>query len=299
MKWNKYALKTKSYAVDLVSGIFMELGIEGLEILENGESEEVQVIFYLEENADPDILSELSRNLDGIREFVDIGDAAISVSVTEDTEWVNNWKKYFKSFNVDDMIIKPAWEKTGVETEGKMLISIDPGTSFGTGKHETTRLCIRQLKKHVRTGDAILDVGCGSGILSVVAAKLGAGQITGIDIEEDAVEAAVENVRINGIEAGTIRLLQGDMISSREIRDTIGYECYDIVVANILAVVIVPLTPFVADHLKPGGIYIISGMLDTQEPAIRRALDETGKFEIMDRTEEGDWISMTARKIIR
>lgn len=296
MKWNKYALKTKSDAVDLVSGIFMESGIDSLEIIEEDEGGDAQIVFYLEEASDSDFLDGLIDKIEELRDFADVGEATLSVSITEDLQWINNWKKYFKSFAVDDMIIRPAWEPSDVDSEEKMVIKIDPGTSFGTGKHETTRLCIRQMKKYVEAGSKILDVGSGSGILSIIAAKLGASSITGVDIEEDAVAAARENSVTNQISPDQIRFLLGDMIASQEVRDMIGYSCYDVVIANILAVVILPLTPLVAPHLKQGGIYIISGILASQEEKIVRALDQAGNFEILDKIRENDWVSIAARK---
>lgn len=318
MKWNKFRLTTTTEAVDLVSGLLVELGIEGIEIEDNVQITEEEkkamyidilpelpeddglayVIFYMDDSMDKaQILDELKNGLEDIKEFVNIGLATIEESVTEDKDWVNNWKQYFKPFNIDDILIKPTWEKEVKMEDGKdykMVIDIDPGTSFGTGKHETTQLCIRQLRKYIKDGDTLLDVGCGSGILSIIGKKLGAGVTKGIDIDPIAVDAAIENSKVNGIE--DITFYPGNIIDDKEIQDKTGYECYDIVVANILADIIIPLSAVISAQMKKGALYITSGIIDNKEKAVVEAIEANKDLEVKEITRQGDWVSVTAVK---
>lgn len=318
MKWNKYTLKTTTNAVDFVSGIFIELGINGIEINDNvqltQEEKEKQFIdilaelpeddgtayvsFYMDEADEVDeILDELKSQIDQLRDFVDVGEGTISISQTQDLDWINNWKKYFKGFNVDDIIIKPSWEEIKPDEEGKMIIRIDPGTAFGTGMHETTQLCIRQLIKYVNNETSLLDVGCGSGILSIVGAKFNANKIVSIDVDENAIIATKENLIVNNVEPDLVRVMEGDIISQKEIQDEVGYGAYDVVVANILADIIIPLSSVIINHIKAGGIYITSGIIDSKEKAVVKAITDTNKFEIIEINRQGDWVSVTARRL--
>ena len=214
MKWNKFTIETTTQAEDFVSAMLNDLGIEGIEIEDNIPlTEEEQkgmfidfppelpeddgtsrVSFYLEEQEDAkEILRKVMLGLEEQRQFVDVGAGTISSSQTEDVDWINNWKKFFQSFYIDDILIKPTWEALKEEDKDKFLIEIDPGVSFGTGKHETTQLCIRQLRKYLKKGDRVLDVGCGSGILSIVAMKLGASHVVGTDLDENCMTSTYEN----------------------------------------------------------------------------------------------------------
>ncbi len=317
VRWNKFRLTTTTEAVDIVSGLLVELGIDGIEVEDNIQITEEEkkemyidilpelpeddghayVIFYMDENEDKDkILSELNDRLNAVKEFVNAGPCTIEESVTEDKDWVNNWKKYFKPFNVDDILIKPTWEDAPEDKEEyKMILDIDPGTSFGTGKHETTQLCIRQLRKYIKNGDRVLDVGCGSGILSIIGKKLGAGGVTGIDIDKIAVEASIENSKVNNVE--DIRFFDGNIIENKEIQDKTGYECYDIVVANILADIIIPLTAVISAQMKKGALYITSGIINTKEQDVVAAINANPELELKEITRQGDWVSITAKKI--
>ena len=156
------------------------------------------------------------------------------VGVNEE-DWANNWKQYFHQFYVDDILIIPSWEDVKPEDEDKMIIHIDPGTAFGTGMHETTQLCIRQLRKFVNEDTTILDVGCGSGILGMLALKFGAKYSVGTDLDPCAIEATYENMEVNGITKDQYEVMIGNIIDDKEVQDRVGYEKYDIVVANILA----------------------------------------------------------------
>lgn len=317
MKWNKFTLTTTTEAVDLVSNLFDEIGIEGIEIEDNIPLTEAEtkgmfidilpelppddgvakVSFYLEDISDLErILKEIEEGLDELSQFVDVGERTIEASETEDKDWINNWKEYFKPFTVDEILIKPTWEDLPDEHRDKLLIQIDPGTAFGTGQHETTQLCIRQLKKYVKPGMDILDVGTGSGILGITALKLGAERVFGTDLDENAITAVKENLVSNQIEEERFQVLQGNIIDDKMVQDQAGYECYDIVVANILADVIIMLQKEIPVHLKKGGIFITSGIINLKEEAVRAAFEANEQFEVTEITYQGEWLSVTARR---
>lgn len=316
MKWNKFRLQTTTQAEDVVSSILTDLGIEGVEIedkvpLTQKEKEQMFVdilpetalddgvaylSFYLEESEDKEaVLEKVRKELDEMREFMDLGPCTIEESQTEDVDWVNNWKQYFHQFYVDDILIIPSWEDVKPEDEGKMIIHIDPGTAFGTGMHETTQLCIRQIKKYVTDTTRILDVGCGSGILGMLALKFGADYSVGTDLDPCAIDATHENMKENGVEKTRYEVMIGNIIDDKEIQDRVGYEKYDIVAANILADVLVTLTPVIVNQLKPGGIYITSGIIDDKEEVVKQAVSDAG-LELLDVTYQGEWVCVTARK---
>ena len=316
MKWKKFTLKTLAEAEDIVIATLAEAGIEGAEIedkvpLTQADKEQMFVDilpdapdndgiaylnFYLEEDADTDeILKNVREELDDLKEFMDIGEATIEESETEDKDWINNWKQYFKQFYVDDLLIIPSWEEVKPEDEGRMIIHIDPGTAFGTGMHETTQLCIRQLKKYVKPGAQMLDVGCGSGILSIAGIKFGADHAVMTDLDPCAISATKENTEGNGITPDQYEVMIGNIIDDRAVQDQVGYEKYDIVAANILADVLVPLTPVIIHQLKKGGIYITSGIIDEKEPVVVDAVKQAG-LTVLEVTRQGEWVSVTARK---
>ncbi len=318
MKWTRYRIKTTTAAAELVIAMLVENGIDGVEIEDNvGISEEDKkrmfidflpvlpidegvsyVSFYVEDDSNEDeFMPAVKTGLDELRDFMDIGEGSIVKSETEDKDWINNWKQFFKSFEVDGIVIKPTWEDIKPEYEGKMMIEIDPGIAFGTGLHETTQLCMKQLKKHVKPDTKILDVGCGSGILSIIALKMGAESAVGIDIDENATVATRENLETNNIPLDKCEVITGNILEDDSIREQIGYECYDIVAANILADVLLPLTPLVPAHLKKGGLYITSGIIDMKEDEVKAAVEATGQFEILEITRQKDWSSITARKL--
>lgn len=317
MKWKKFTLETTTDAVDYLGSMFDDIGIEGMEIEDNvplTESETkgmfidilpelppddgtARVSFYLDEDEDTEEkLKAVREGLEEIRQFVNIGTAKITESETDDKDWINNWKQYFKPFTVDHILIKPTWEKIPEEHKDKLLIQIDPGTAFGTGKHETTQLCIRQLEKYVKPGVKVLDLGTGSGILGIAALKLGAKYVFGTDLDENAITAVHENLAANDIPEEKFGVIQGNIIDDKATQDAAGYECYDIVVANILADIIIMIQKQVPFHLKKGGIFISSGIIDMKEQAVREALEANEAFEIIEVTRQGEWVSFTARK---
>lgn len=317
MKWSKFTLTTTTEAVDLISNLFDEIGIEGIEIEDNipltaaetkgmfidilpelpPDEGVAKVSFYLDDISDLErILEEIEQGLDELSAFVDVGERTIVSSETEDKDWINNWKQYFKPFTVDDILIKPTWEEIPEEHQDKLLIQIDPGTAFGTGQHETTQLCIRQLRKYITEETRILDVGTGSGILGITALKLGAREVFGTDLDENAIVAVRENLEANQISQDSFNVLQGNIIDDQAVQDQAGYECYDIVVANILADVIILLQKEIPVHLKKGGIFITSGIINMKEEAVKAALAENEALEVIETTYQGEWVSITARK---
>lgn len=318
MKWNKFTIKTKAEAEDLISSTLMELGIEGIEIEDHvplTEQDKEQMFvdilpevdsddptafisFYIDADEEIDLdklLEDVKRELDELRTFTDIGECTITQSQTEDKDWINNWKQYFKQFTVDDILIKPSWEEVKQEDREKLMIQIDPGTAFGTGMHETTQLCIKQLKKYITSDTELLDVGSGSGILSIVSVKLGAKSAFGLDIDPNAISAAKENAEVNNVGIEQFDIISGNLLEDEELQVKVGYEKYDIVVANILAGVLVPLSPIAYKHLKKGGYYITSGIIDTKESEVVEAVKKSG-FDIVEVTCQGEWVSVTARK---
>ncbi len=316
MKWNKFRLKTTTEAEDIVSSMLMDLGIQGVEIEdkvpltqsdkermfvdilpETGKDDGVAYLnFYLEPEEDKEeILSGIRQELREMSSYLNVGECLIEESETEDVDWVNNWKQYFHQFYVDDILIIPSWEEVKPEDRDKMVIHIDPGTAFGTGMHETTQLCIRQIRKYVTEGTRILDVGCGSGILGMLALKFGAAYSVGTDLDPCAIEATYENMEVNGISKDRYEVMIGNIIDDKEVQDKVGYGCYDIVVANILADVLVQLTPVIVNRLKSGGIYITSGIIDNKEQTVADAVKAAG-LEVLEVTYQGEWVCVTARK---
>ena len=316
MKWNKFRLQTTTEAEDIVSSMLMDLGIQGIEIEDKvpltqmdkqqmfvdilpeiaSDDGVAYISFYLEEEADKDqVLAEVRAGLEEMKSYVDVGACTIEESQTEDVDWVNNWKQYFHQFYVDDVLIIPSWEEVKPEDSDKMIIHIDPGTAFGTGMHETTQLCIRQIRKFVTPDTKILDVGCGSGILGMLALKFGAKYSVGTDLDPCAIDATHENMEVNGIRKDQYEVMIGNIIDDPDIQDQVGYGVYDIVVANILADVLVPLTPVILHQLKTGGIYITSGIIEDKEETVVNAVLDAG-LEVLDVTHQGEWVSVTARK---
>ena len=316
MKWNKFTLKTRSEVEDIVISTLADVGIEGVEIQDKQplpESDKQQMFvdimpdipdddgiaylnFYLDVDEDKEkVLADVRAALAEMQEFLDLGECTITESETEDKDWINNWKQYFKQFYVDDILIIPSWEEVKPEDRDKMIIHIDPGTAFGTGMHETTQLCIRQLKKYVTKDTELLDVGTGSGILSIIALKLGARHAVGTDLDPCAVPAVEENKEVNGIPVEAFDMMIGNIIDDKEVQDKVGYEKYDIVTANILADVLVPLTPVIVHQMKPGAVYITSGILDVKEEVVKEAVVAAG-LEVVEVTHQGEWVSVTARK---
>ena len=316
MKWNQFRLKTTTEAEDIVSSMLADLGIEGVQIedkipLTQSDKEQMFVdilpdipeddgcaylTFYLDEDVDKqELLLKVRQELEEMRSYLNVGECTIEESQTEDVDWVNNWKQYFHQFYIDDILVIPSWENVEAKDSDKMVIHIDPGTAFGTGMHETTQLCIRQLKKYVTEDTEILDVGCGSGILGMLALKFGAKHSVGTDLDPCAIDATYENMDNNGISRDQYEVMIGNIIDDKAVQDKVGYEKYDIVAANILVDVLVPLTPVIIHQMKKGGIYITSGIIEDKEDVVVEAVKEAG-LEVLEVNHQGEWVSVTARK---
>lgn len=317
MKWKKFTLTTTTGAVDLISSMFDEIGIQGIEIEDKiplteketkgmfidilpdlGPDDGVaKISFYLDEEEDAaEVLERVQEGLDELSAFTDLGARTVAASETEDKDWINNWKQYFKPFTVDNILIKPTWEEIPDEHKEKLLIQIDPGTAFGTGMHETTQLCIRQLQKYVTEESRVLDVGTGSGILGIAALKLGAKKVQGTDLDENSITAVKENLESNGISQEQFSVLQGNIIDDQKVQEWAGYEQYDIAVANILADVIILLQKEIPVHIKHGGVFITSGIINMKEEAVLEAFAGNEEFEVLEVTRQGEWVSITARR---
>ena len=327
MKWMKFRIKTVVEAEDIIISELYDRGLEGaqiedkvplsplekeqmfVDILPEGEADDgvAYLSFFVEEREDgsldlngetadrESVLARIEEALAEVRLFMEIGEGIITVSETEDIDWINNWKQYFHQFYIDDVLVIPSWEEVKEEDRGKMILHIDPGTAFGTGMHETTQLCIRQLRKFIKPETRLLDVGTGSGILAILSLMFGAKEAVGTDLDPCAIEAVKENMTANRIDGNQFHVMIGNLITDEEVQEKVGYGCYDIVVANILADVLVPLTPVIRRQLKPGGIYITSGIIDDKEQTVVEAVREAG-FEVLEVTYQGEWVSVTARK---
>ena len=327
MKWMKFRIQTTTEAEDIIISTLYDIGLEGaqiedrlpltplekeqmfVDILPEGPEDDgiAYLNFFLEEKEDgtfelqgetvdtDTVLKRVQAELNELRAFCEIGEGSISVDETEDIDWINNWKQYFHQFYIDDILVVPSWEEVKPSDRNKLILHIDPGTAFGTGMHETTQLCIRQLRKYVTTETKLLDVGTGSGILAILSLMFGASQALGTDLDECALEAVAQNCKANRIDPAKFQVMIGNIITDKAVQDKAGYGCYDIVVANILADILVPLTPVIVNQLKPGGIYITSGIIEDKEQTVRDAVDAAG-LEIIEVTYQGEWVSVTARK---
>lgn len=317
MKWNKITIDTTVEATDMISYELAELGIEGIEVedhvpltMEERKKMYVDLLpdeiapndgtakisCYIDPDEDIEALSmKISQMLKEVGQFLDVGAATLSFGETEDKDWINNWKQFFKPFCLDDsIIIKPTWETVNDRKEGDIIVEIDPGTAFGTGSHETTRLCISQIKRFLKPGDKVLDLGCGSGILSIIALKLGAGKVVGTDIDPNAIIATKENLAVNHIEEGSMIPYEGNLLEDEALCEKIGEGQYDIVVANILADVIIPLSSIARRFMKEGAYFITSGIINTKEEEVKEAMVKNG-FEIVDIIPMGEWVSIVGR----
>lgn len=319
MKWKKYTIETTTAAEDFMSSMLMDLGIEGIEIEDNipltkedqadmfidflpelpHDEGKSHVSFYIEDDGkdQSEILKKVKIGLEELRDTVDVGSGMILSSETEDLDWINNWKKFFSSFTIENILIKPTWEDVKPEDKDKFMIEIDPGISFGTGKHETTQLCIRQLIKYIKDGHPkVLDVGCGSGILSIVALKLGASEVVGTDLDADCMISTHENMKVNHLDEKLGTFYVGNLIDDVDLQKQVGTEEYDIVVANILADVIIPMAPVIPDRLRKGGYFITSGIIDFKEDEVRDAIEKTG-LKVIEINHQGEWVNITAQKL--
>ena len=320
MKWKKFTIKTITDAEDIIISTLYDIGLEGaqiedkipltplekeqmfVDILPDGPEDDgiAYLSFFVEESdenpVDTDkVVADINNELDDLRNFMDVGEGTVMVSETEDIDWINNWKQYFHQFYIDDLLVIPSWEEIKEEDKDKKVLHIDPGTAFGTGMHDATQLCIRQLKKYITPETELLDVGTGSGILAIISLMYGIKHAVGTDLDPCAVPAVQDNMANNGIDPSGFDMMIGNIITDKAVQDKVGYEKYDIVVANILADVLVPLTPVICNQLKKGGVYITSGIIDDKEQTVVDAVKAAG-LEVIEVTYQGEWVSVTARK---
>lgn len=316
MKWIRYDIHTLTTATDVISGELSELGISGVEISDNVAPENeilggniVDIVpempeddgtaivsFYINmDDEDKDkTISKISTMLEELKTFMDIGSGNITTDETEDIDWIDNWKKYWHAFKINDLVIKPTWEEITEDMKSDKVISLDPGRAFGTGAHESTSLVIQAIQKYLKEGDTVLDVGCGSGILSIVSIKYGASKVKGIDLDPMAIDASRENVATNNLVDRNVEFEVGDIISDTSFRKLIGQS--DVVCANILPEVLVPLSVNIDECVENNGILIYSGIMEFKLIEVEEALLKNGHFEIIDRFESGDWRSVVAVK---
>ncbi|MCR5798680.1 MAG: 50S ribosomal protein L11 methyltransferase [Lachnospiraceae bacterium] len=320
MKWTRIRIKTVTEAEDIIISVLYDLGLEGAQIedkvpLTAWEKEQMFVDilpeteandgiaylnFYVEEDSDLDIeatLEGVKQELAELKEFMDIGEGTITVDETEDLDWINNWKQYFHQFYIDDLLVIPSWEEVSEADKDRMILRIDPGTAFGTGLHDTTQLCVKQMKKYITPESEVLDVGTGSGILAILAVMYGAKHAFGTDLDPCAVMAVADNMEKNDIPKDKFDMIIGNIIDDKAVQDKAGYECYDIVLANILAGVLVELTPVVVHQMKKGAVYITSGIINDgdKEKQVTDAMEKAG-LTVIDVSRQGEWVSVTGRK---
>ena len=317
MKWTKLTVETTTEATDMLSYLLDAKGIEGIEIEDKIPLSEADkkamfidilpelppddgvayISCYLDEDVDTDeFCSYIEQELKEMSTYMNVGTGKISIGETEDKDWMNNWKEFFHPFRLEEnIVIQPTWTEEAEVKEGDIVINIDPGTAFGTGSHETTKLCISNLKKYISETTEVMDAGCGSGILSIIAMKLGAKRVYGIDIDELAVQASKENLELNRISSDCYDIVKGDVIGDKEFAKSVAkIGQYDIVVANILADVIIPLSAVIRPFMKENAVFITSGIINTKEEAVKQALIENG-FEIVDISYMGEWVSIVAK----
>ena len=319
MKWTKIMVETTTQATDMLSFVLSEYGVEGIEVEDNIplSEEDKKAMFidilpelppddgtayiscYIDEDTNQqELCIYIKQQLEEMSAYMDVGTGRISVSETAEEDWINNWKKFFHPFRLEDnIVIQPTWTEVAEAKADDIVIQIDPGTAFGTGSHETTRLCISYLKKYIKKEKTVevMDVGCGSGILSIIAMKLGARKVYGIDIDELAVKASRENLKLNQIPEEDYKIVKGDIIGNRHFaQDIAKLGQYDIVVANILADVIIPLSAVVRPFMKEEGVFIASGIINTKEKQVKEALSKNG-FEILDVSYMGEWVAIAVR----
>lgn len=316
MKYTKFSILTTTEAEDFISAMLYDLGVMGVEIENNVPltKEELSgmfvdfppelapddgssiISFYAGEGIDTGaLLQEIYDGIEEQRQFVNVGPGTVKVGETEDKDWINNWKQYFHAFLIEDIYIRPTWEEAEADVSFRTEIVIDPGISFGTGKHETTQLCIKALRKYLREGDLVLDAGFGSGILSIAALKLGAEKVVGTDIDEACLTSVKENFAVNHLPEEKGAFYCGNLIDDKKLQETVGTGCFDIVTANILADVIIPMAPVIPARLKPDGIFIASGIIDFKEGEVKAALQDAG-FAIQETMHQGEWVGIVCSR---
>lgn len=317
MNWLQISIETTAEGIDKVCNALSELGITGFEIEDKDDfntfldenkqfwdyvDEELykekqgptRVKTYIEENAKaPEMLSAIKSSLEKLK-CEEYGTMELSTKNLLQEDWENNWRQYFKPLYVgDNIVIKPHWEEIE-NSEGKLVFEIDPGMTFGSGQHETTRMCVEALEKIVTEGCTVADLGCGSGILSVISLLLGAKYAYAVDIDPNCEKIAYENAALNNVGREVYKVECGNVLNDKNLCDKLANEKYDVVVANIVADVIIPLSKKVRSFMKEGAYFITSGIIDFRKGDVEAALLENG-FEIIETKHDGDWYAFVCR----
>lgn len=321
MDWVEVKICTSTEGIDLVCGALYDLGVSGLQIsdkedfaefLENNRKywdyvdEELErlkdantfITFYLAPDEEgkkllDEVKSEMT-NLKNLDTGIELGTLEISVSDVKDEDWSENWKQYFKPIEVGEKIlIVPEWENQGIETDRTKFI-VNPGMSFGTGSHQSTQMCIEELEKYITANTSMLDLGCGSGILSIISLLLGAKSAEAVDIDENAVGVAYSNLELNGINKEKYNVMAGDVISDLSLRRKFSDTKYEVVVANIVADVIIAISGFVREFMKENGTFICSGIILERLEEVKTALTNAG-LEIINVKEKGEWAAVVCK----
>lgn len=322
MEWTEVKIYTTTEGIEPVSAMLLETGVTGIQVeddrqlkeylsessvywdyvdeeLLNKPIGETKLIVYVSSNPyGNEILLSIKEGLNRLKSMdigLDLG--RLELETTEnlnDEEWLNKWKDFYKPFKVGErLLIKPVWENVE-NTEGRVVFTINPGHVFGTGLHQTTQLCMLQLEKYVKETSVVADLGCGSGILSIVSLLFGAKSAFAVDIDANAIKTAYENAAFNGIDKSRYYVTSGNVVTDKALQDEIGYGKYDIVVANIIADVIIGISPVVSKQLKSDGVFIASGIIKDRVNDVYEALDKNG-FEAVDTDLKDEWVSITSR----
>ncbi len=321
MEWVEVKIYTSSEGIEPLTAMLLETGITGIQVedddelkqfittsstywdyvdedLLNKEREDTRLIVYVSNNPyGMDILMNIKEGLARLKNSdtgLNLGKLTYELTNTNDKDWLDKWKEFYKPFNVGNkLLVKPEWEKIK-NPENRIVFNINPGHVFGTGMHQTTQLCMINLEKYVKTDSEILDLGCGSGILSIVALLLGAKHANAIDIDSNAVKTAYENAALNGIGKDRYYVTSGNIIDSKEIQDKMGYKKYDVITANIIADIIIVMTPIVKKAIKNDGIFISSGIIKDKVDDVKTSLISNG-FDIIDIEYKEEWVCVISK----
>ncbi len=322
MEWLEVFVETSQIGLEPVEGVLYQCGLTGLmihdaddfteflenpnrdwdyvadELVEEKQEQITGITFFLRDNLyGREQLSQIKGALQAVKETekeLDLGSLALTLKNVAEEDWANNWKKYFKPFPVGEKImIKPSWEELPAQTD-KIVLKIDPGHIFGTGTHETTQLCMELIESYVKKDDMVLDIGCGSGILSIASLLLEAKEADAVDIDPNAIQIAYENSDRNDIPRETYHVRAGNILEDEILQQAYSGKQYDLVVANIVADVIIALTKQVPDYIKDGGIFLCSGIITERKEDVLHALEETG-FTVLQIKEKTSWVAIAAR----
>lgn len=318
MDWIQITIYTTTEGIEAVSGRLLQLGIYGIEIVDEKDFKD-----FLEENksiwdyvdddlirekegetciktyisaTDPDTLSAIKTTMAELKEYDKdgiFGRLEIGLDDIKEEDWSNNWKKYFHTMEIgDSLIVKPFWEEAPVSN--KKVFEINPGLSFGTGSHHTTRLCLEDIQETVKGGEKVLDLGCGSGILSIVSLMYGADSAIAIDIDPNSMDTAYDNLKRNNLSKDKYSVIIGNILSDEELQGKILEEKYDLILANIVADVIIAALPLVKKAIKTDGTFITSGIISDRADEVISSIIENG-FEIVSEKRSADWVELKCR----